>query len=271
MKIQTVSSRTLGFSLISILIMGIGCVCRQLQQHARQLIYGLVLLVGTSVVSAGSFQVSPVRATLSSGKPISAMTVRNTGTAPAVIQLEVMTWSQQQGKDIYTPTQEILATPPIFTIPVGGSQILRIGLRRTPDAQRELTYRLFLQEVPPPPKPDFKGLQVALRIGVPVFVTPTTVPQPALAWKVYRTRDGKIEVNLTNNGGLHVQVSNIRLARVDGGELGKQQLSGYVLPNQSNSWQVKDVSVPSSVSTLHLFAKTDGGEVDAGVLTVESK
>ena len=33
-----------------------------------------------------------------------------------------------------------------------GEQIVRVGLRRGPDPQRELAYRLYLQEVPPPPK-----------------------------------------------------------------------------------------------------------------------
>jgi fimbrial chaperone protein len=182
-----------------------------------------------------------------------------------------MTWTQQQGKDVYAPTTEILATPPVFTVPAGGSQVIRVGLRRAPDAQREITYRLFLQEVPPPPKPGFQGLQVALRIGVPVFVTPATEQLTALAWKIYRTRDGKLEVSLTNNGGIHVQVANFKLVKVDGGELGKQHIAAYVLPSQTNSWEVKDISVPQSVTTLHLFAQTDAGDIDAGVVTVESK
>lgn len=279
MKIQQVSCRTLCLVLLLMLTKGIGCVYQQLHHYGHiltrrlnQLICGLMLLVaGVSMASAGSFQVNPVRATLSPSKPISAMTVRNTGTEPAVLQLEVMTWSQQQGKDVYTPTTEILATPPIFTVPVGGSQVIRVGLRRAPDTQREMTYRLFIQEVPPPPKAGFQGLQVALRIGVPIFITPSAVQPPALAWKIYRTRDGKLEVNLTNNGGIHVQVANFKLVKVDGGELGKQHIAAYVLPSQSSSWQVKDISVPASVSTVHLFAQTDAGDVDAGVITVESK
>jgi fimbrial chaperone protein len=279
MKIQQINCRALYLALVSIITINIDGAYQQrhrynhlLTQRLSQYISGLILLViGVSMASAGSFQVNPVRATLSPSKPVSAMTVRNTGTESAVIQLEVMTWSQQQGKDVYATTKEILATPPVFTVPAGGSQVIRVGLRRAPDAQREITYRLFLQEVPPPPKPGFQGLQVALRIGVPVFVTPATEQPPALAWKIYRTRDGKLEVSLTNNGGIHVQVANFKLVKVDGGELGKQHIAAYVLPGQTNSWVVKDISVPQSASTLHLFAQTDAGDIDAGVVTVESK
>lgn len=223
------------------------------------------------MATAGSFQVNPVRATLSSSQAVSAMTVRNTGTESAVIQLEVMAWTQQQGKDVYALTQDVIATPPIFTIPAGGSQVVRVGLRRTPDAQREQTYRLFLQEAPPPAKAIFQGLQVALRIGVPVFVVPATVQPPALVWRVYRTQGGQLEVGLSNNGNTHVQVANFSLAEAKGAKLGTQQLAAYVLSGQSSNWQVKGITVPASTSSVHLFSQTDGGEVDAGVLTVESK
>jgi fimbrial chaperone protein len=229
------------------------------------------LLAGVGAASAGSFQVNPVRATLSPGKPIGAMTVSNNGGEPAVLQLEVMSWSQQQGKDVYTPTRELLATPPIFTVPAKGSQIVRVALRRPPDAQRELTYRLFLQEVPPPPKPGFQGLQVALRIGVPVFVPPAAVQPPALAWRIIRTREGQLELALTNNGNSHVQVGSVRLARADGGELGKQQIAAYVLPGQTGNWPLKDIQAAASGPQVHVFAQTDIGDIDGGVVNVESK
>ncbi|MDD5268953.1 MAG: molecular chaperone [Methylococcales bacterium] len=229
------------------------------------------LLAGAGTASAGSFQVIPVRVTLSAGKPIAAMTVRNTGGEPAVLQLEVMSWSQAQGKDVYTPTKEILATPPIFTVPAGGSQIVRVGLRRPPDAQRELTYRLYLEEVPPPPKPGFQGLQMALRMGVPLFVPPAAVQLPVLAWRIFRTKEGQFEVGVTNNGNTHVQVANVRLARADGGELGTQQIAGYVLPGQSHNWLLKDIPASPSVAALHLFVQTEAGDIDGGVINVEQK
>ncbi|MGR9085691.1 MAG: fimbrial biogenesis chaperone [Gammaproteobacteria bacterium] len=228
-------------------------------------------LAGIGAACAGSFQVNPVRATLTAGKPVGAMTVRNNGGEPAVLQLEVMSWSQQQGKDVYTPSREILATPPIFTVPSGGSQIVRVGLRRPPDAQRELTYRLFLQEVPPPPKPGFQGLHVALRIGVPIFVPPAVAQPPVLTWRIFRTGQGELEVSLTNGGNSHVQVANVRLAQPEGGELVKQQIASYVLPGQSRSWPLKDIKTPPSASSFQLFAQTDIGDIDGGMVRVEPK
>ena len=92
-----------------------------------QATYGLFLLVaGVNVVSAASIGVSPVRATLSANQKIETITVRNTGSELMSVQLEVMSWSQQDGEDVFTATREVLANPPIFTVPPGGSQLLSL-------------------------------------------------------------------------------------------------------------------------------------------------
>lgn len=231
----------------------------------RQAVCGLALsIAGAGAASAGSFAVNPVRATLSASQPVGALTVHNTGADPAVLQLEVVSWAQQEGKDVYTPTREILATPPIFTLPAGGSQTIRVGLRRAPDGRRELTYRLYLQEVPPPPKPGFQGLQVALRIGVPVFVSPPVAAKPALTWQAARTAQGQLRVSATNSGNAHVQVANFKLSLGGGTELGTQQVAAYVLPGQGRDWLVKADAPAGAV--LRLSAQTDAGDVQADMV-----
>lgn len=229
---------------------------------------GLAFFFGAALGAvAGSFSVSPVRATLSAGQPVAALTVRNTGSEPTVIQLEVVSWSQQGGKEVYAPTREILATPPIFTVPAGGSQVVRVGLRRSPDTQREMTYRLFLQEVPAPPKPGFQGLQVALRIGVPVFVMPAAAAAPVLKWQAFRSPQGQLQVRLSNTGNAHIQVASFTVASVEGADLGVHQVSSYVLPGHSTEWILKH-SVATGTA-LKIFAKTDAGDVRAEVIVQE--
>lgn len=99
---------------------------------------GFVLLIGliaATAALAGAFQVSPLRIALSAQAPIAVITVRNEGAVASVMQLKAMSWSQTAGEDSYSPTQEVLATPPIFTVPPGGAQIVRVGLRRQPDGR----------------------------------------------------------------------------------------------------------------------------------------
>jgi fimbrial chaperone protein len=228
---------------------------------------GLAFLIGAVAnAPAGVFAVSPVRATLTANQPVSALVVRNSGAESTVVQLEVVSWAQEGGKDVYTPTRDILATPPIFTIPPGGSQVVRIGLRRTADPQRELTYRLFVQEVPPD-KSTFQGLRVVLRMGIPVFVLPPVKAAPALRWQAAKTPEGLLKLTLANHGNAHIQIAKSKLMLLGRDEvLASQDISAYVLSGQSRDWLIKTSSTPESGSALSLSAQTDAGDVSAQVI-----
>ena len=228
---------------------------------------GLAFLIGAVAnAPAGVFAVSPVRATLTASQPVSALVVRNSGVEPTVVQLEVVSWAQEAGKDVYAPTRDILATPPIFTIPPGGSQVVRVGLRRTADPQRELTYRLFLQEVPPD-KTTFQGLRVVLRMGIPIFVLPPVKAAPALRWHATRTSEGLLKLTLANHGNAHIQVAKSKLM-LPGSEqvLASQDIAAYVLSGQSRDWVIKPTSIPQSGVALRLSVQTDAGDLNEQVI-----
>lgn len=219
---------------------------------------GLVLFVtAVSSAIAGSFQVSPVSATLSRGQPVSALTVRNTGAAAAVIQLETMAWSQPNGKDRYVPTPDILATPPIFTIAPGGTQVIRVGSRRPPDTT-ERAYRLFLREVPPPPKPGFSGLRMNLQISLPVFVQQDVAATPQLEWQAEKTAAGETRIRVTNRGQTHARLSGFKLSAASGNKpLPMEDHVVYVLPGATHDWLLNAMIVPGT--HLHLAAMQSNG------------
>jgi fimbrial chaperone protein len=238
-----------------------------------QAAYGLFLFVaGVSVVSAANIGVNPVRVTLSENQKMGTLTVRNGGTEPMSMQLEVLNWSQEEGNGVFTPTRELIVNPPIFTIPAGGSQLIRVGLRRAPDAQRELTYRIFLQELPPPPSPDFQGAKMLMRVSLPVFVLPKVTAKPVLRWHAVRTSDGALKISLSNSGNAHIQIANFSLSLPGSAQPWiTQQASNYVLIGQSFDWILPanaDYSIPKSGATIQLFAQTDAGDIEAEVLVL---
>ena len=238
-----------------------------------QAAYGLLLFVaGVSVVSAANIGVNPVRVTLSENQKMGTLTVRNGGTEPMSMQLEVLNWSQEEGNGVFTPTRELIVNPPIFTIPAGGSQLIRVGLRRAPDAQRELTYRIFLQELPPPPSPDFQGAKMLMRVSLPVFVLPKVTAKPVLRWHAVRTSDGDLKISLSNSGNAHIQIANFSLSLPGSAQPWiTQQTSNYVLIGQSFDWILPanaDYSIPKSGATIQLFAQTDAGDIEAEVLVL---
>lgn len=225
----------------------------------------LCCLLAAYRAQAGSYGVNPVKLTLSAQHSTQVMTVRNDGTEAAVMQVELAEWAQQvQGQDVYTPTRDLLATPPIFNLPAGGMQIIRIGLRRAPDPQRESAYRMFLQEVPPPPKPGAVGLQVALRISIPIFIAPSQTIKPALRWKAARIADHTLKIEVSNGGNVHDHLSAYKIYRKGSNTpFLSQQLFSYLLPGEKRAWTLSTDVMPSPGESLRISANTDTGTVDA--------
>ena len=186
------------------------------------------------------------------------------------MQMDVLNWSQEGGDDVLTPTRELIANPPIFTVPPGGKQLIRVGLRRAPDVQRELTYRIAIQELAPPPDPDFVGTKMLMRISLPVFVLPDVDVKPVLMWQAARTPQGALKISLTNNGNAHIQILNFKLSPLDSAQPWvTKQSSEYVLAGQSRDWNLpadSEYPVPPPGTSLQLFAQTDAGDSEAEVL-----
>lgn len=224
-----------------------------------QAVLGLAFLIFTGLAQAGSFGVSPVRVTLTPQQPTGMLTVRNQSNESTVVQVQANAWSQQDGTDVLEESADLIAVPPLFTLPPGGSQVVRVGLRRPPAAEGELTYRLLLREVPPPPADDFTGLQVALNLSLPVFVLPAGGAQPELQGGLARDVDGALSLQLLNAGNAHVQVQQFDLTKPDGSVLNSAALSAYLLPGQSRSWDLGAEALPGRWS---LAAKTDAGPVE---------
>jgi len=237
---------------------------------ARRLCLAFFLLAPAAVLAA-SLGISPVRVELSPAAPTAALTLRNGGDEPTVVQVRAVAWTQNGGEDVYEPTSEVIVSPPIFTVAGNGAQVVRVGLRRAPDARRELSYRIFLQEVPGAPQPGVTGVQMALRIGVPVFVKPVQPAKAALTWRVGREAGGALRVVASNPGEMHVQLIGIKLldggAAPDAPPLASQESGGYLLPGQSREWRIEPPrpGLPADATRLRVLASTDAGELSAEV------
>lgn len=233
------------------------------------LLFSIIIALSVNAVSmAGTFSVSPVRVNLSAQQKVASLTVLNQGQEATTIQLEVLAWSQDQdGKDVFEPTKNILATPPVFVLQPNAKQVIRLGLRKPAMSQQEDSYRLFLQEVPPPPKEGFNGLSVALRMSIPVFVQPKEPIKPMMAWQLKSTADGLI-LEAHNQGLGHVQVLGAELTPDNQTSFANPSLTSYLLPQQKREWPIKDKHLAVGTPVL-LKAKTDMGELQAQLSVTE--
>jgi fimbrial chaperone protein len=222
-------------------------------------------MAAAGAARAANIDVSPVRIQLSPAGATTVLTLTNGGDAPAVVQCQLVSWTQHDSEDVYVPSGDLIASPPIFTVPPGKKQLVRIGLRRPPQGTQETAYRIYLQEIPGPPKPGFQGLRMALRLGIPIFVAPAEAVKPQLRWSARLEAGGKtLSIELQNSGSAHVQVLDFVISQPPAGEtVARETVPVYVLAGQSRRWILKPLERSLHVAEdVHLKANTDSGEFD---------
>lgn len=220
---------------------------------------GMLAAAGTA--AASSISVAPIRVELSSGKRTAVLTVRNQDDSPVVVQARPALWSQPQGEDQLDDTHDLVVTPPIFTIPARGTQVLRIALLREADATRELGYRLVLSEVPPATPTETTGLRVALRITLPVFIAAQSRSAPELLWSHKWLADGTLDVAAQNRGTAHLQILDfdVQAAGAPGSKL-HADASHYLLPGTVIHWQLHPGSAFARDAQLVIQGHSDAGD-----------
>lgn len=226
-----------------------------LRSRTHGWIVAFLLATLPASVLAGTFTISPLRVDFGGTTRTAALTVRNDDTVPVVVQADALAWSQESGQDDLAPSRDLLVSPVVFTLAPGGSQLVRVALRREVDASRELAYRLTLQEVPQAASPGFTGLQVALRLSVPVFVAPRSPAEPQLAWSATRSATGAVTVTVRNQGAAHARLQGFALKTADGGAtLVEQPALAYVLPGASRRWSFDDDATRATAVSGALLA-----------------
>ncbi len=227
--------------------------------------FWLTLAAAALPAAAGNFSVAPVRIELQGGQRTAVLTVHNEDTGPLLIQLSTLSWSQPAGEEKYEATHELLATPPIFTLPAQGEQIIRVALRREPEATRELAYRLLLAEVPQSADKDFTGLRVALHLSLPVFVHAAAPATASMAWHGQWRQDGTIEVRASNSGQTHLQISDFSLQFAGTAQSVHAAVTRYVLPGSTVSWQLAPPAGVAHEAAVSVHGFSDQGEFQADV------
>jgi fimbrial chaperone protein len=214
---------------------------------------------------AASLSVAPTRIDLEAGDPAAVVTLQNDAVEPVMVQVQTFAWPRSPASADLEPTRDVLAVPPVFEVAGKGKQIIRVALRAPFAGERERAYRLLITEVPRGGTTG-TGVRFALRLSLPVFVTPLGA-EPRAVWSLRETRAAP-ELVLRNEGTAHLQVRRIVL-RPGGNGVAAQSIetSAYVLAGQEHSWPL-----PSGTrsTTLQLEAETNIGPLPATVVPPRS-
>lgn len=170
------------------------------------------LALGARPALAAEVQVSPVIVSLAPSARSAIVVVRNQGREAARFELQARSWAQTPaGEMVVEPTTDLAVYPPVLTLAPGEERNVRIGAI-TPFGAVEKTYRVFLQEMPPPESPDAPAqVRVLSRIGLPVFLAPAKAVERTRILDV-AGKGGKVTFRLVNEGTVHVRPTSVKLA-----------------------------------------------------------
>jgi fimbrial chaperone protein len=188
---------------------------------------------------AASLEISPVLVMLAPGQTSAVIEVQNRGDSSTAVQARAYSWTQSEDDDALTPTHDIILSPPIFTLPEGGSQTVRLLLRGGRWAGGERNYRLLLDEVPATNGRN-KQIVIAMRVSLPVIAASASSAPPALQWRAARGAGGETVLTAANTGQAYDRVGAIDVTLSDGShpKLVARGANAYVLPQAQRRWTV---------------------------------
>lgn len=183
----------------------------------RALVVLLVMLaVGHHAAWPKGFTVSPMSVSLGSGVRSAAVTLRNDDVAPRSFSVRALAWRHdEQGQEQFDETTELIYFPRLITLEPNEQAVVRIGLRQ-PIAAVERSWRLFVEEMPPPGlDPAGSRVRMRVRFGVPVFAAPVHPTRHLALSDVTREGDW-LRWFLRNEGNQHERFEQMSVRGLDG-------------------------------------------------------
>jgi fimbrial chaperone protein len=210
--------------------------------------------------------VHPLLIDLNDAQRHASITVANGERFPELLRVEVKAWDQNQGEDHYVPSEDLLVVPPVLSVVPQQEKVVRLGLRHPVTAGREQAYRVFVTEVPPAIAMK-KGaqVQVAFRVGVPVFVNavkPATNAQAdgGAVWKANLIGGKKIHLTVSNGAATHIRIDGMKIF-ADAAKaqlLAERPMREYVLAGVTRSFTL-NAGAPLDLPTLLVLGSGVGG------------
>lgn len=227
----------------------------------------LFLAIVPAQLRAGEFRVMPIKAELSRDVKSQVVSIINEGKAKLTFQINASEWTQDDdGKDVYKDTQDLVYFPKIVAVDAGDTQVVRLAFKGPPPLA-ERAYRLFIQELPEASGTQEKAataqVGIMIRFGVPVFVMPVKQNVKSEVTK-FEVSKGAIAFTLKNTGNRRFNIEKVvfKGASVEGSELFSKDVSGwYHLSGVSRTY---GATLPSAVCSkiIRLEARVVGDGVD---------
>jgi len=201
----------------------------------------LISIEDVGIAQASSFQVNPIRITLTSQGSSSLFAVRNDGKEKLRFQIDYFAWDQtKEGEMILNSTGDLVVYPTLLSVEAGDERNVRVGVKNAV-VSKEKSYRIFIEELPSAQKPVKTGVRILTRMGVPVFVQP---PKPNTLGQIDKiaVRKSGLFFELINHGNVHFLPRGIRVKGTDSTgatALERQLQAWYILAGGSRDYRLE--------------------------------
>jgi fimbrial chaperone protein len=219
-----------------------------------------MLLVTGHAAFAEGVGVLPVRVYIDAKHRVQTIVISNHDAVNHVFQVSTFRWSQAGEREIQTPTDDLIISPPVFTLIPESQQVIRIALKNPAPVASELTYRLLLRMVGAPADEtsvSVSGLGLRLQFSVPVFVASPQGDVTKLAWSYRDLGANKLELTIANTGTSHAHVEHLTLSDSRGSAY-DDSINRYVLSGNTVVVQLH-TSRPLTADTLNARVTFDTG------------
>ena len=214
---------------------------------------------------------TPVRIFMTPRDRAVAVTITNDGDEELVMQADVFVWSQKpDGEDELVLSEDLILSPPILKLAPKARQVVRLAMVSVPRAaDRQLTYRMIVREVPearPPSEKEVK-LQVALAFSLPVFITPPGA-KGRLECAGAKAAPDTLRVTCANDGAAYTYPREFTVSTDSGKRVATRDTGAYVLPGTKRAFDVKSTEGNLPRGPLKLAVTLDDGSSQTYDVTV---
>jgi len=198
-------------------------------------------LAQARVAHSGTFQVNPIRITLSRQSSSSLLSVRNDSTEKIRFQIGVFAWDQNpQGEMVLNPTEDLIFYPTLLALEPGDERRIRIGTN-DPIVASEKSYRIFVEELPPLENSQSDGIHILTKMGVPIFIQPS---KPTVQARLDQIgfQGTELVFEIKNLGNVHFFPRAVRVTGADsqGETVSAHELqSWYILAGRTREYRVE--------------------------------
>jgi fimbrial chaperone protein len=200
--------------------------------------------------AAPQINFTPTRLVIAKGQTSTSMLLRNDGGEPMRFQVSASRWSNDpDGQIVLQPTTDVVFFPVLFSVEPGQSRRLRVAVSERA-VERELSYRLFIEQLPARSADRSSGVQMLMRASIPIFVQPPSMVARATLDDA-TAAGGRLSFTVHNIGTVHVSIAQVTVhapARNAAKPFDTQLPGWYLLSGETRAYSV---TLPADLCRQH--------------------